>query len=215
MDKPIQLLLVDDHELFLEGIISLLDGNDQLEIVGTALNGREALLKIADSPPDLMLCDLNMPEMDGIELVKIVKEQYPDIKIIVLTMHDDRPTVTEIMMAEAEGYILKNTDRKELMTAIRRVCDGSTYYCNEVMSIILERYKEEKKQEEQDMRLTDREKEILQLIAQEKSSEEIAVELFISRRTVETHRKNILKKTEVKSVVGLLKVGYRMGLIAL
>ncbi len=215
MESPIKLLLVDDHELFLEGIISLLEGNENLEIIGTALNGKEALAKIAATPPDMILCDLNMPEMDGIELVKIVKEEYPDIKIIVLTMHDDRPTVTEIMMAEAEGYILKNTDRAELMTAIKRVCDGSTYYCNAVMSIILDRYKEEKKQEEHDIRLTEREVEILQLIAQEKSSEEIAESLFISRRTVETHRKNIIKKTEVKSVVGLLKIGYKLGLIAL
>jgi DNA-binding NarL/FixJ family response regulator len=215
MSDPVKLLLVDDHELFLEGIISLLEDEDNLEIIDTALNGKEALEVLSVKQPDIILCDLNMPEMNGIELVKIVKTEYPHIKIIVLTMHDDRPTVTEIMMSEAEGYVLKNTDRAELTTAIRRVCDGSTYYCNEVMSIILDKYKEEKKQEEHSIQLTDREKEILQLIAQEKSSEEIADHLFISRRTVETHRKNILKKTEVKSVVGLLKFGYRMGLIAL
>lgn len=215
MENPIRLLLVDDHELFLEGIISLLEGNVNLEILGTALNGKLALEKIAKNPPDMILCDLNMPEMNGIDLVKEVKANYPDIKIIVLTMHDDRPTITEIMMAEAEGYILKNTDRQELEKAIRRVCDGGTYYCNEVMAIILDKYKMEKKQQDSSIQLTDREKEILQLIAQEKSSEEIADELFISRRTVETHRKNILKKTEVKSIVGLLKFGYRMGLIAL
>jgi len=215
MADPIKLLLVDDHELFLEGIISLLEGTAELEITGTALNGKLALQKIANNPPDMILCDLNMPEMNGIELVKEVKKNYPEIKIIVLTMHDDRPTVTEIMMAEAEGYILKNTDQKELMIAIKRVCDGSTYYCNQVMNVILEKYREEKKIEDQHVQLTDREKEILKLIAQEKSSEEIAETLFISRRTVETHRKNILKKAEVKSVVGLLKLGYRMGLIVL
>jgi DNA-binding NarL/FixJ family response regulator len=214
MDIPVRLLLVDDHELFLDGLISLLGGNENLEIIGTALNGKIALEKIALDPPDMILCDLNMPEMNGIELVKVLKEDYPETKVIVLTMHDDRPTVTEIMMAEADGYILKNTDRSELMKAIQRVCDGSTYYCNEVMSIILDKYKEEKKTAEQPIQLTDREKEILQLIAQEKSSEEIAQALYISRRTVETHRKNIIKKTEVKSIVGLLKFGYRMGLIA-
>lgn len=215
MSEPIRLLLVDDHELFLEGMVSLLDGQGDLQVIGTAGNGKEALLKIEEDMPDIVLADLNMPEMDGIQLVKAVKSNYPEVKIIVLTMHDDRPTVTEIMMAEAEGYVLKNTDKRELVKAITRVADGGTYYCNEVMSIILERYKEEKKHGLQPVQLTDREKEILRLIAQEKSSEEIADTLFISRRTVETHRKNILKKTEVKSVVGLLKFGYRMGLIAL
>ncbi|MEQ8473377.1 MAG: response regulator transcription factor [Marinoscillum sp.] len=215
MTDPIRLLLVDDHELFLEGIVSLLEDDPQLQIIGTACSGRDALTKITADPPDIVLTDLNMPEMNGIELVKELKQKYPEIKIIVLTMHDDRPTVTEIMMAEAEGYVLKNTDRKELLKAITRVADGSTYYCNAVMSIILDKYKAERKKEIQEVNLTDREKEILQLIAQEKSSEEIAEELFISRRTVETHRKNILKKTEVKSVVGLLKFGFKMGLIAL
>ncbi len=215
MKEPIRLLLVDDHELFLEGIVSLLDGVEGLEIVGTAGNGLEAIDKIATANPEIILADLNMPKMNGTELVYHVKSHHPDIKIIVLTMHDDRPTVTEIMMAEAEGYVLKNTDRKELVLAINRVADGSTYYCNTVMSILLDKYKESQKPEGGSIQLTEREQEILQLIAQEKSSEEIADELFISRRTVETHRKNILKKTEVKGVVGLLKYGYKMGWIVL
>ncbi|MEQ9302385.1 MAG: response regulator transcription factor [Marinoscillum sp.] len=215
MTDPIRLLLVDDHELFLEGIVSLLDTDPRLEIIATACSGKDALAKIESDPPQMVLTDLNMPEMSGFDLVKHLKEHHPDIKIIVLTMHDDRPTVTEIMMAEAEGYVLKNTDKKELLTAITRVADGSTYYCNAVMSIILEKYKAEKKEIERQVVLTDREKEVLLLIAQEKSSEEIADELFISRRTVETHRKNILKKTEVKSVVGLLKFGYQSGLLVL
>lgn len=130
-------------------------------------------------------------------------------------MHNDRPTVSEIMMAEAEGYLLKNTDKTELVNAIKWVADGNTHYCNEVMSIILEKYKVKKEVKSDTVHLTDRKVEISQLLAQEKSNEEITSELFISRRTVETHRKNILKKTEVKSVVGLLKFGYRLGLIVL
>ncbi|MFY0608023.1 MAG: response regulator transcription factor [Cyclobacteriaceae bacterium] len=215
MTEPIKLLLVDDHELFLEGIVSLLEDVEGLEIVGRGGDGLEAIELIAETSPDIILADLNMPNMNGTELVKHVKKHNPEIKIIVLTMHDDRPTVTEIMMAEAEGYVLKNTDRKELVTAITRVANGSTYYCNEVMSIILDKYKEEKRIDAQTVQLTDREQEILQLIALEKSNEEIAEQLYISRRTVETHRKNILKKTEVKGVVGLLKYGYRMGWIVL
>lgn len=216
MNERIRLLLVDDHELFLEGIVSLLDGVENIEIIGKAYDGVQALEMIRKDPPDMLLADLNMPRMNGVELVKAVKQEFHDIKVIVLTMHNDRPTISEIMMAEAEGYVLKNTGKKELLTAISRVADGTTYYCNEVMSIILDKYKHERAvaQQAHPVQLTDREKEILQLIAEEKSTEEIAEKLFISKRTVETHRKNILKKAEVKSVVGLLKFGYRVGLIA-
>ena len=118
-------------------------------------------------------------------------------------------------MAEAEGYVLKNTDREELTKAVKRVADGGTYYCNEVVDVLLERLTDEKRKEETKVSLTEREQEVLKLIAEEKSSEQIADELFISRRTVETHRKNMLKKTEVNTVIGLLKFGVRYGLISL
>ncbi|MEO9473920.1 MAG: response regulator transcription factor [Cyclobacteriaceae bacterium] len=214
-ENPIRLLLVDDHELFLEGIISLIEDEDFLQILGTAVNGKQALEAIKKEQPDVLITDLSMPVMGGIELVQAVKAEFPDIKILVLTMHNDRPTISEIMMAEAEGYVLKNTDRDELVKAIRKVSDGGTFYCNEVTNVLLERLMEQKRKEEIKISLTEREQEVLKLIAEEKSSEEIANELFISRRTVETHRKNMLKKTEVNTVVGLLKYGVRYGLISL
>ncbi len=214
-EQSIRLLLVDDHELFLEGIISLLDGQPNLDIIGTAANGKLALEIIRENQPDVLITDLSMPVMGGIDLVKNVKAEFPEIKILVLTMHNDRPTISEIMMAEAEGYVLKNTDKSQLMKAINRVADGGTYYCNEVTEVLLERLMEEKKRQEIIVSLTEREREVLKLIAEEMSSEEIANELFISRRTVETHRKNMLKKTEVNTVVGLLKYGVRYGLISL
>lgn len=214
-EQSIRLLLVDDHELFLEGIISLLDGQPNLDIMGTAANGKLALEIIRENQPDVLITDLSMPVMGGIDLVKNVKAEFPEIKILVLTMHNDRPTISEIMMAEAEGYVLKNTDKAQLMKAINRVADGGTYYCNEVTEVLLERLMEEKKRQEIIVSLTEREREVLKLIAEEMSSEEIANELFISRRTVETHRKNMLKKTEVNTVVGLLKYGVRYGLISL
>ncbi|MFT6866020.1 MAG: DNA-binding NarL/FixJ family response regulator [Cyclobacteriaceae bacterium] len=214
-ETPIRLLLVDDHELFLEGIISLLSGEPSIVIQGTAANGKIALEKIRENQPDVLITDLSMPEMGGIDLVKKVKAEYTDIKILVLTMHNDRATISEIMMAEAEGYVLKNTDRAQLVKAITKVADGGMFYCNEVAEVLLERLMEEKKREERVISLTDREQEILKLIAEEMSSEEIANELFISRRTVETHRKNMLKKAEANTVIGLLKYGVRFGLISL
>ncbi|MEP0368822.1 MAG: response regulator transcription factor [Cyclobacteriaceae bacterium] len=215
IENPIKLLLVDDHELFLEGIISLIEGEEFVQIMGTAANGKLALEAIRQEQPDVLITDLSMPVMGGIELVKTVKEEFPDIKILVLTMHNDRPTISEIMMAEAEGYVLKNTDREELIKAVKKVSDGGTFYCNEVTEVLLERLMEQKRKEEIKISLTEREQEVLKLIAEEMSSEEIANQLFISRRTVETHRKNMLKKTEVNTVIGLLKYGVRYGLISL
>ena len=213
---PVRLLLVDDHEIFLEGLTTLLGINPDYKVLGSRTSGQEILEYLKDNEhPDILIADISMPEMSGIELVRHVKKSYPEIKILVLSMHNDRETISEITMAEAEGYVLKNSDREELFKAIDRIAAGSTYYSNEVMSIILERIRFDHKSDSEGILLTDREQEILQLIAAEKSSEEIADQLFISRRTVETHRKNMLKKTEAGTVVGLLKYGVRMGLISL
>ena len=216
MSDRIRLLLVDDHEIFLDGLSSLLSTSENIHIQDHALNGADAMVLIRKDQPDILLTDLNMPGLDGIALVKQVKEEFPEVKVIVLTMHNDRPTVSEIMMAEAEGYVLKNTSKKDLLNAIQRVAEGGTYYSNEVISIMLARVKEIKKKEmnAEECVLTDREKEILQLIAEEKSSEEIAEQLFISRRTVETHRKNILHKVNSRTVVGLIKYAFRHDLVS-
>ena len=215
MDVTIKLLLVDDHEIFLEGILSLLEGVEGIEILGTALNGREALDKFHDEVPDVLITDLSMPVMNGIELVHHVKELYPDTKILVLTMHDDRETISEIIMAEAEGYLLKNTSKKELVKGIQKVHGGSTFYSHRVMEIILEKFQHSQKRQEAEQLLTDREVEILQLIAEEKSSREIGEQLSISFRTVDTHRKNLMKKTDTRTVIGLLKFGVNNSLISL
>lgn len=214
-NPPIKLLLVDDHEIFLEGLMALFEGEPSLDIVGAVTSGKEALQKIEGHMPDILVTDLNMPQMSGIELVKSVKSKYPDLKILVLTTNNERKTVSDIAMSEAEGYILKKSQKTELLTAILRIADGGTYYSNEVMNIILERIVKEKKKLEASATLTGRELEILQLIAEEKSSDQIAEELFISRRTVDTHRTNLLRKTNKETVVGLLKYAYQYGLIAL
>lgn len=215
MKEPINLLLVDDHELFLDGLCSLLSAVDNIHILSTALNGREALEQLERHQPDVLLTDLSMPEVSGIELISKVKSKYPAIKILVLSMHDDRETIAEIMMAEAEGYVLKNTGKKELMNAIDRLMDGGTFYSNRVMEIMLDRYRAVTKKQEAEALLTDREVEVLSLIAAEKSSKEIADALFISIRTVDTHRKNLLRKVGAGSVVGLLKYGVSHGLVRL
>ncbi|MEP2024878.1 MAG: response regulator transcription factor [Reichenbachiella sp.] len=214
MDKEsYNMLIVDDHQMFIDGIQSLLIGQNKYQIKHQANDGQTALDLLANHEVDILISDLSMPGMSGTELVKTVKEKYHDIKVIVLSMHNNRETVGEILMSEAEGYILKNTGKKELLNALDRITDGSTFYSKEVMSLMLEKIEKQKQITDETECLTERELEILQLIVQEFSSEEIADQLFISKRTVDTHRKHILKKTKSKTIVGLIKFAFRNELV--
>lgn len=215
MTDHIKVMMADDHQMFIDGIKALLNGQDRFMVVAEFTKGKEALKFLEQKEIDIIITDLSMPEMSGVELVKNVKENYLEIKILVLSMHNNRETISEILMSEAEGYILKNTGKKELLTALEKINNGGTFYSNEVMSLMFEKIKQEKKQEIALEQLTPREFEILTLITEELSSEEIGEKLFISRRTVETHRKNILAKTKVKTIVGLIKFAFEYGLVDL
>lgn len=201
----IKTLLVDDHQMFLDGIKTMLSKEKNIEVVAEANNGRQALEKLAEVTADLVITDINMPEMSGTELTKRIKESYPRVKVLVLTMYNDREIIHEIVMTEAEGYILKNSDKKELINAINRITDHGTYYSNEVISIMTENYVKKEKIRDKTHELSSREKEIIALICQELTTAEIAERLFLSPLTVETHRKNILRKTNSKTLVGLIK----------
>ncbi len=212
-DQKIRVVLVDDHQMFLDGLELILSSDSRLQIVTRYTSAQKALQNFASDNPDVLITDLNMPEMSGVELTRELKSRFPESKILVLSMHNDKETVSEILDAEAEGYILKNSDKSELLKAIHAIGAGSTYYSNEIVSIILSRFVKKERREVLVEVITDREKEVLELIAQELSNDEIADKLFISRRTVETHRKNLMAKTRVNSVVGLLKFAVRNELI--
>ena len=206
---PIRILIADDHAMFIDGIKSLLRKFEKANIVAETTNGKDALEIIRSrNDIDLLITDINMPGLSGTELTRIVKTEFPHTKVLVLTMYNDREIVNDIIMAEAEGYILKNTGKQELITAITRIADNGTYYSNEVMSIIMDNLKDSHKPKPQAdplKELTPREMEILKLICEELSTAEIASQLYISPRTVETHRKHILAKTQVKTIVGLIR----------
>lgn len=207
--EKIKLFIVDDHQMMIDGIVSLLKGEKKFAIIGTALNGEEALHKIAKSLPDILLTDVSMPGMGGIELTKEIKQNFPQIKILVLTMYNDREIVNEILQAGANGYILKNTGKQELLEALESLNLNNAYYSSEVVNTLIENMKNPVKEKQiNSSDLTEREIEIVRLIVKEFSSAEIAEKLFISQRTVETHRKNILRKTGVKNIVGLIKYAY-------
>lgn len=208
--EKIKLFIVDDHQMMIDGIGSLISGEQKFEIVGTALNGLEALLKIEKTLPDILITDVSMPGMGGIELCARTKQKFPHVKILVLTMYNDREIVNEIIASGAHGYILKNTGKHELQMALEALSQGETFYSEEVMNNLVENMKNpsgEKKVFSSD--LTVREIEIVRLIVKELSTAEIADKLFISQRTVETHRKNILRKTAVKNIAGLINYAYQ------
>ena len=213
-EQVCRLILVDDHQMFLDGLELILGSQPGLQILATARNGFAALSEIETHRPDVVLTDLNMPGMDGLELVKRLKAKFPEIKILVLSMMNDKETVSNIMEVEAEGFILKDSNKSDLVRAIQAIHKGETYYSNEIMNIMLSKYQTQIKRDVAKHNLTTRELEILTLIAQELTSEKIGDKLFISPRTVETHRKNILAKTHSTTLIGLLKYAVRNGLVA-
>lgn len=213
MDKIIKILIADDHQMFIDGVKSLLRKEENIEFIGEVHNGVEALSFLENKKPDLLITDISMPEMDGVQLTKKVKRLYPEVKILVLSMHDDKDIISEILLAEAEGYILKNTGKIELTKAIEYITEGSTHYSKEVLSIMMQKVKKQHQSSEEIKVLTERELEIVKLIVQEYSTSDIAEQLFISPRTVDTHRKNIMSKTNSKTIIGLIKYAFKHGLI--
>jgi two-component system, NarL family, nitrate/nitrite response regulator NarL len=205
-----KVLIVDDHKLMIEGLLALLTGDMSITVVDVASHGRQALEILGLHEVDVVLTDISMPIMDGVDLTTAITRQYPKIKVIALTMHGDSQHITSMLEAGVSGYIYKNVSNTELITAIKRVYEGGTYYSEEIAAVILKTAHSQIKiqAESNKVNLTSREKEIITLISQEQSNAAIAAQLFISERTVETHRKNIYNKTKTSSLVGLIKWAY-------
>ncbi|MBX7088978.1 MAG: response regulator transcription factor [Cyclobacteriaceae bacterium] len=204
-----KILLVDDHTILLDGVKSLLSKEDDLTVVGQAGSAEAALEFLKKNEVDLIITDYSLPEMDGLSLVNTIKRIAPNTKVIVLSMHDEVHLVKEILKAGVNGYVLKNDTHKELLNAIRDVSQGKVYLSSDVNKMLITNLNNP----DEGRLLTDREREILKLIAKEYTNKDIAEELFISERTVETHRKNIFKKTGTNSLVGLIKFAYANNLI--
>lgn len=198
----LKLYIVDDHQMLIDGLKALLGDEAHISIVGESNLPKTAVKEISQYKPEIVLTDINMPEMDGIELTKEVKKINPDIKVIALSMFGERETISEMLKAGVSGYILKNTGKAELLTAIDKVANGQTYFSEEVNA---EMTRTRDSSANKEITLTLREIEVIELIAKEYSNAKIAEALFISERTVETHRKNIFRKTDTKGVIGLLK----------
>lgn len=205
----INLFIVDDHQLVLEGLIALLKNEEQYTIVGYTTQPKEVMLKLENIAVDLLLTDINMPEMSGVELTRSVKKKFPHIKVLALSMFGDTQVIKEMIDAGVSGYILKNTGKVELIEALDKLVLGHSFYGKGVTQELIKSFSNKNEVSH----LTNREIEIIRLIEKENSNKKIADLLFISERTVETHRKNIFRKTNTQSVVGLLKYAYEHKII--
>lgn len=205
--------MVDDHKMFLEGIFYLLADEAGLEVVGSAHQGAEALPRIKALRPDIVISDIEMPEMDGIQLAKAVKQLGLEAKVIMVSSHSDTLMIEKVKKAEIDGYLLKNTGRIELLTAIREVYKGGKYFSEEIVRIHNEGLFSQTKKKQQKVNLSPREVEVLGCISQELSTQEISERLHISVNTVDTHRKNLMRKIGAKNMVGLVKYAIQQGLI--
>lgn len=212
----INLLLVDDHPLVIEGIKTLLRTDAAVRVVAQASSGPEALLRLREHPEvDVVLLDLHMPRMSGVELTRFIRAEHPGVRVLALSMFHDHASVTQVLEAGGLGYLLKNTSKAELSAAIADVAAGRTHFSQEVGQTLLQNLDVPGQRNGAALiaELTSREREILRLVAGEKSNQAIAEALFISERTVETHRKNILTKTNCKSVVGLIQYAIKHKLL--
>ena len=208
----INILIVDDHRIVIDGLRSLLEDDPSFNIVATTIDSTEVLSMMTTLDVDVLLTDVMMPNMTGQELAKQVRKKYPNIKILALSMSGQGDVVDAMINdADINGYVLKNISKAELTKAITKIATGGIYFSDEVL-YELEKTSHIKKQNDE-AQLTNREVEIIRLIEKEMSNKEIAETLFISERTVETHRKNIFRKSKTNSVIGLVKYAYEHKLI--
>lgn len=206
--KHINVFIVDDHQIVRDGVKALLKSTEGIKIVDEAPNGKEALKLIQPIHEDIdvVIMDITMPEMDGVTATRHILKEYPAIKVLALSMHDDENHLISMLQEGALGYVLKTTGKSELVHAINRVAAGQSYFDRGASGKLLDYLSNKNKRKGiADNELTPREKEVLSLIAEELTNAEIAEKLFLSPRTIDTHRRNLLQKLNVKNTAGLVK----------
>lgn len=218
MDKEdkIKIIVADDHNLVREGIVALLQNNKEIEIVGQASDGVAAVLLAKQYNPDIVIMDLSMPTLNGLEATYQIKRDVPDVKVLILTQHDNEEYIIQIIKAGASGYLLKSSVSEDLMKSIQGLQRGETFFSPTISKKILEDYINKIKESEGGAKiqeLSHREREVLQLIAEGKSNQEVAQKLFISVRTVEFHRANIMHKLKLPDITSLVKYAIQKGII--
>lgn len=211
--SKIKVLIADDHNVLLQGLTQLLDGQENIEISHTAENGLEVLSYLKNETVDVILMDINMPLLNGLDTCKKVNQKYPDVKVIALSTLDRGSFIQQMLKNGASGYLLKNTSRDELIEAIKTVHKGATYLNKETNDILLKSLMNNGSEKTFIPSLTRREKEVLELIVKEHTTAEISEQLHISQNTVETHRRHLIQKFNVRNSVGLVKEAMLKGFV--
>lgn len=207
MTETIRLVIADDHEIFRDGLTLMLSRQQHIQLVGQAANGRELITLVKDLQPDVVMTDVKMPLMDGIEATRYLVMHHADVRIIALSMFDEENLIVDMLEAGAKGYLLKNADKQEILDAIHSVYEERPYYCHHTSSklaSLISRSKFNPYKKKESLVFTDRETEIIRLICQQLTAQEIADKIFLSKRTVEGHRTKILEKMNVKNTAGVV-----------
>jgi DNA-binding NarL/FixJ family response regulator len=206
MYMPIRIVIADDHEIYRNGFKLLLKNQDELELVGEAENGVELIEAVTEFQPEVVITDIKMPQMDGIEACKVIKKKFPEMKVIALSMFNEDNLIIDMLEAGARGYLLKNTKKPELLLAAREVFEGRTYYCSETSERLTRMIAESKYipyRYHPDQFFSKKEKEIMRLICQQHTNKEIATVMNLSIRTIEDYREKIQQKTESRNSIGI------------
>ena len=215
--KTVKILIADDHQILREGLKSLLEKQPGFAVVAEAEDGFSAIDGVKKHKPDIAILDIGMPDLNGIEVTRKIRSETAETRVIALSMHADRRFVMGILEAGAKGYLLKDSAFAELVTAVTAVAKGKTYLSPSIAETVVKSSLEKSDRGEQgsSVLLSGREREVLQLVAEGKSTKEIAFKLFVSAKTVETHRKQIMDKLNIRTVAGLTKYAIREGLTSL
>ena len=210
-DETIRVLLVDDHPIVRDGIRALLSESEQMNIVGDAADGEESVRKVDELSPDIVVMDIGLPKMNGLEATRVILEEHPSTRIIVLTIYDNKEYALQALRSGARGYLIKNAPSEELIDAIETVHMGGLFFPEEVSQMVVQQLADQSETEERP-ELTRRESQVLALIAEGLSNRDIASRLSVSVRTVETHREHVMRKLDIHSVAGLTKYAINQGL---
>jgi DNA-binding NarL/FixJ family response regulator len=215
MKTPIKVLLVDDHPIVRRGVASCLAKHSNLLVVGEAADGREAIEKARELNPDVIMMDVDMPQMDGLAVTSVLRKEFPAIKVLMLSMYRDTDYIVRILQSGAVGYVLKDAPAEELVRAVETVYSGESYFSSEVARVAMNQFVRGATEGPSTTNLTNREREVLIHIADGFSNKEIASRLNVGVRTVETHRERIMRKLNIRNVAGLTKFAIAKGLISL
>lgn len=216
MPNSIRLLIADDHEIFRDGLVLMLSKQSHLLLEGQAEDGQELIDMVKKKPPDIVLTDIKMPRMDGIEATRYIRSWFPQVNIIALSMFDEENLIVDMLEAGAKGYLLKNADKQEILEAIENVFQNKVFYCQHTsakLATMIVKSKFNPLRKTESIEFTDREKDIVKLICLQFTAQEIADKLFLSKRTVEGYRTRILEKMNVKNTAGVVIFALKNGII--